>query len=183
MGSPAVVVKPRKFQVGNVMAREHAAVTLGKSNAIIRRLPHAYRATLVTTASSSCNNAAALQQYQDALAQGRFRIQQCRDCGMFCFPPAQACPHCSADELRWVDPTGKGSVYSIALPLGQAMAAAGAPPLVLIELEEGPRLSGRVMDVEAHELVPGLPVSAHVGMLGGHPAVLFYNKEQGSREW
>lgn len=100
---------------------------------------------------------------------------------MFSFPPAQHCPHCDADELRWVEPTGKGSVYSVAL--GLEPATAGEPPLVLIELEEGPRLHGRVMDVEAHELVPGLPVSAHVGLLAGQPAVLFYNKEQGSREW
>ena len=165
------------------MAREHAAVTLGKSNAIILQHQSDPRATFVTISTASGNDAAALQQYLDALAQGHFRIQQCRDCGMFSFPPAQCCPHCDADELRWVDPTGRGSVHSLALPLGQDPAAAGAPPLVLIELEEGPRMPGRVMDVEAHELVPGLLVSAHVGMLGGQPAVLFYNKEQGSREW
>lgn len=135
------------------------------------------------TRSAPPSDNAALQQYLEALAQGRFRIQQCRDCGMFSFPPVQRCPHCEADELRWVEPTGKGSVYSVALPLGLEAATAGEPPLVLIELEEGPRLSGRVMDVEARELVPGLPVSAHVGLLAGQPAVLFYNKEQGSREW
>lgn len=44
-------------------------------------------------------------------------------------------------------------------------------------------MPGRVMDVESHELVPGLSVSAHVGMLAGQHAVLFYNKEQGSPEW
>jgi hypothetical protein len=137
----------------------------------------------LSTDSPSGDSAAVLQQYQDALAQGRFRIQQCRDCGMFCFPPAPRCAHCEADELRWVEPTGRGCVHSVALPLGLEPAAPGEPPLVLVELEEGPRLPGRVMDVEAHELVPGLPVSAHVGKLRGQPAVLFYNKEQGSREW
>ena len=165
------------------MAREHAAVTLGKSNAIIRRHQPACRATFVTTASPAFDDAAALQQYHAALAQGRFRIQQCRDCGMSCFPPAGACPHCSAHGLRWVDPTGKGHVHSVAVPLGLDPAVRDGPPLVMIELEEGPRLPGRVMDVEASELVQGLPVSAHVGLLGGALAVLFYNKEQGSREW
>lgn len=137
----------------------------------------------MTTPNPSSDNTSALQQYLDLLAQGRFRIQQCRDCGMFSFPPVQHCPHCDADELRWTEPTGKGTVYSVALPLGLEPAAADEPPLVLIQLEEGPRLPGRVMDVEPHELVPGLPVSAHVGLLAGQPAVLFYNKEQGSREW
>jgi uncharacterized protein len=165
------------------MAREHAAVTLRKSNAIILGHQPAPRAILVTISTASSDNAAALQQYRDALAQGHFRIQQCRDCGVFTFPPVQCCPHCEADELRWVDPTGKGSVHSLALPLGQDPAAAGTPPLVLIQLEEGPRMPGRVMDVESPELVPGLSVSAHVGMLAGQHAVLFYNKEQGSPEW
>lgn len=124
----------------------------------------------------------ALQEYEQALAQGRFRIQQCRDCGMFCLPPAALCPHCAGDDLRWVEPSGRAVVHSIAVTLG-APPAAGTPGLVLVELEEGPRMAGRVMDVEAAELVPGLPLSAHVGLLDGRPAVLFYSKEQGSSEW
>ena len=33
------------------------------------------------------------------------------------------------------------------------------------------------------EVTIGMEVSAHVGMIQDKPAVLFYNKEQGNREW
>lgn len=117
------------------------------------------------------------------LAQGRFRIQQCRDCGHFGFPPAARCRHCGAGALRWVEPSGRGVVHSTGLALSAGSSAAVVPALGVIELEEGPRLPGRVMDVAGSELVPGLAVSAHVGLLDGRPAVLFYSKEQGSTEW
>jgi hypothetical protein len=29
----------------------------------------------------------------------------------------------------------------------------------------------------------GMKVSAHIGLLDGQHAVVFYNKEQGSKEW
>jgi uncharacterized OB-fold protein len=137
----------------------------------------------VTADASVSPDAQALQEYRNLLAQGRFRIQQCRDCGMFCFPPAALCPHCAADELRWMEPSGKAVVHSVALSLGQQRTASTVPALVLVELDEGPRMPGRVMDVEAGAVVPGLPLSAHVGLLEGNAAVLFYNKEQGSAEW
>lgn len=102
---------------------------------------------------------------------------------MFSFPPAHCCRHCNAAALRWVEPSGRGSVYSVALPLGLEAAQRDAPRLALIELEEGPRIAGRVMDVEPAELLPGLPVSAHIALIGGAMTLVFYNKEQGSREW
>lgn len=80
--------------------------------------------------------------------------------------------------------SGRAVVHSTAVALQTGAApVSGLPALVVLELEEGPHMAGRVMDVEPADLKPGLPVSAHVGLLAGQPAVLFYNKEQGSREW
>jgi len=53
----------------------------------------------------------------------------------------------------------------------------------LIDLEEGPRMMSRVMDVEPTEVTIGMQVSAHVGLVEEKPAVVFYNKEQGDKEW
>lgn len=122
------------------------------------------------------------QLYAQALQQGRFMIQQCRDCGMHVFPPRASCEHCGAADLRWVEPTGRATVLSVTL-VQRPSEAGGSFGAALIELEEGPRLLSRVMDVAPEKVTSGMAVSAHVGLLDGELGVVFYNKEQGSREW
>lgn len=117
-----------------------------------------------------------------ALAEGRFVIQQCKDCGKHVFSPRLLCPHCGADDLKWVEPTGHGVVCSIP-EAGQTADDPAQCPQVLIELDEGPRLLGRVMDVEPAKLTIGMKVSAHIALVDGLRTLVFYNKEQGSREW
>ena len=55
--------------------------------------------------------------------------------------------------------------------------------VALVELEEGPRMMSRVVDVDPAKVTIGMAVSAHIGLIDGQHAVVFYNKEQGSREW
>jgi uncharacterized OB-fold protein len=169
-----------------IEAREDAAVTVGKSNAIILRHCCLQQCPAVNPANQTVSIDEAQRIFDEALARGEFRIQQCRDCGMFALPPAGLCPHCASTALRWTEPSGRGIVHSIALPVGLGAnrdESAVQPPLVLVELEEGPRLAGRVIDVDARELRPGLPVSVHIGLIEGRRTLVFYNKEQGSREW
>jgi len=123
-----------------------------------------------------------MQVYEDFLRRGKFVIQQCRDCGMHAFPPRANCAECGATDFKWVEPTGRATVQSVTL-VQRSPEAGGDYGLALIELEEGPRLQSRVMDIEPGKVTSGMPVSAHVGLLDGELAVLFYNKEQGSREW
>ena len=121
-------------------------------------------------------------QFQQFLESGVFRIQQCKECGRFGFPPADACLHCGAAALKWVEPSGRGVVYSRPVSLRNSGEYA-APDMAVVELEEGPRLLGLVMDVDEGELEIGMPVSAHIGLVNGRHSVVFYNKEQGSQEW
>ncbi len=101
---------------------------------------------------------------------------------MHVFSPRLLCPHCGADELKWVEPTGRAVVCS-APETEQSTDNASECPPVMIELDEGPRLLGRVMDVEPAKLKVGMKVSAHIALVDGVPALVFYNKEQGSKEW
>lgn len=123
-----------------------------------------------------------VQTYQDFLDQGQFLIQQCKDCGKFVFYPRLLCKHCGSAALKWVEPTGRGTVYSTSV-VRQKPEKGGDYNVSLIELEEGPRILSRVMDVDAEQVKIGMHVSAHVAELDGVRAVVFYNKEQGSREW
>lgn len=140
----------------------------------------------MTKTSTESGNAELLLVYQAALAQGKFLIQQCRECGKYVFYPRALCSHCGSAELKWIEPTGRGLVHSAAgLPqqAGTDAAKSGDHSIAMIELEEGPRLLGRVMDVEPGKLTPGMPVSAHIGLVDGRHEVVFYNKEQGNKEW
>lgn len=123
-----------------------------------------------------------VQLYQDALTQGRFIIQQCKDCGQHVFYPRVLCNHCGSIELKWVEPSGRAVVYSTSV-VRQKIEKGGDYNVSLIELEEGPRMISCVMDVEPEKVKIGMAVSAHVGLLNGQHAVVFYNKEQGSKEW
>lgn len=123
-----------------------------------------------------------VQVYQDYLAKGKFLIQQCKECGKHIFYPRVLCNHCGSADLKWVEPTGRGVVYSTSV-VRQKPEKGGDYNVALIELEEGPRMMSRVVDVDPHKVKIGMQVSAHVGTIDGQPAVVFYNKEQGAREW
>jgi uncharacterized OB-fold protein len=140
---------------------------------------HTQQASKAVTQSKPTES---MQAYQQALQQGRFLIQQCRDCGMHVHPPREQCSHCDAPELKWIEPTGRATVQAVRL-VQRALDAGGDYALADIMLEEGPLLQSRVMDVAPEKVAVGMPVSAHVGLLEGELGVVFYNKEQGSREW
>jgi len=123
-----------------------------------------------------------MQHYQNTLRQGRFQIQQCKDCGKHVFYPRVLCNHCGSPALKWVEASGRATVYSTSV-VHQKPEKGGNYNVALIELEEGPRMLSRVMDMEPEKVKIGMAVSAHIALLDGQHAVVFYNKEQGSREW
>lgn len=123
-----------------------------------------------------------LQVYQDFLADGRFMLQQCKDCGGHVFYPRALCVHCGSAELKWVEASGRGTVYSTSVV--RVKPGTGEDyNVALIDLEEGPRMMSRVVDLAPEKVRIGMPVSAHVSLIDGKPAVIFSSKEQGNKEW
>jgi len=127
-------------------------------------------------------NPGPLQTFEDNLAKGEFKIQQCKECGQHVFYPRQLCNHCGSSSLKWVEISGRGTVYSTSV-VRRKPERGGDYNISLIDLEEGPRMMSRVMDVEPTEVTIGMQVSAHVGLVEEKPAVVFYNKEQEDKEW
>jgi uncharacterized OB-fold protein len=127
-------------------------------------------------------NPGPLQTFENHVANGDFRIQQCKDCGGHVFYPRYLCNHCGSSDMKWVEVSGRGVVYSTSV-VRRKPDRGGDYNISLIDLEEGPRIMSRVMDVEPDEVTIGMAVSAHVGLIDDKPAVVFYNKEQGDKEW
>jgi uncharacterized OB-fold protein len=92
------------------------------------------------------------------------------------------CNHCASPDLKWVEPTGRARVQ--ALPVAGPQRRNGdSHNVVLIELEEGPRILAPVMGLAPEKVKIGMHVSAHISMIDGEHTLVFYGMEQGSNEW
>ena len=76
-----------------------------------------------------------------ACRERRLLIQRCEACGHHQFYPRPFCLACESAELRWVDASGEGCIYSMTTV--RVPADPGMPPpyvVAIVELTEGPRL-------------------------------------------
>ncbi len=100
--------------------------------------------------------------YWDAVKQHKLVLQRCRVCKEFYHPPRPMCPVChSQDTLEWVPSSGKGIVYSFVNFTSDRMAypAFKLPySVVLVELEEGVRITANTHEIPAEEVYIGMPV-------------------------
>ncbi|MBM3131561.1 MAG: Zn-ribbon domain-containing OB-fold protein [Chloroflexi bacterium] len=97
--------------------------------------------------------------FWEAAKQRELKLQRCKGCGTFLNPPRPMCPKCHSMELEWVPSKGKGKVYSWVTYHESPHPAFKAPyAVVLVELEEGPRLVSNMTEVRPEEIYIGMPV-------------------------
>jgi len=76
-------------------------------------------------------------------ARGELRVQACGECGEPRFPPRPCCPHCQSFASEWRAVSGRGRVWSYAVPhppLLPAYAEQAPYNVVVVELEDVPRI-------------------------------------------
>ncbi len=99
------------------------------------------------------------------------RIQRCDACGALQFPPGPRCPRCGGFSMGWVVASGRGRLYSYAVPHHPAVNGFRYPLLVgLVELEEGTRMVADIVGCPRDALRIGMPVE--VEWLDSHPALV-----------
>lgn len=111
------------------------------------------------------------QDFAAFLTEGRFMLQRVRGTGQFVYYPRVAAPGTGDSDLEWVEASGEGVVYSTTVVRNK-------PPtpdynVALIDLAEGVRMMGRVVDIDPAAVTIGMKVKAKVGEIDGVPAVLF----------
>jgi len=111
------------------------------------------------------------KQYADYLAQGEFMLLRAKASGKFIFYPRVAEPLTGDTDLEWVKASGCGSVYSATIVRQRPPAA--DYNVVLVDLEEGPRMMSRVDGLPAAEVRIGMSVEARIIQEGGNPLVVF----------
>jgi len=93
------------------------------------------------------------QFFWDGTATGELRLQSCNACAALRFPPGPTCPDCGAFDRGHVVASGRGTVFSYVVHRHPPVPGKELPiVLVLVELEEGLRMLGELVDVLDDEI-------------------------------
>jgi uncharacterized OB-fold protein/acyl dehydratase len=92
-------------------------------------------------------------------AAGELRIQHCPTCDRLRHPPGPMCPSCGAEKQDWVVASGRGTVFSYVVH-HHPKVPGHTPPFVvaLVELDEGVRMLGELVDADPAAVAIGRPV-------------------------
>ena len=95
--------------------------------------------------------------FWDAVREGRLIVQRCSACEKTFFRPEVACPHCFSTKWRWVESSGRGTLYSLSI-VHRAPSPAFKAPFIFaaIDMEEGWTMFSNVIGLE--------PEAARIGM-------------------
>ena len=110
-------------------------------------------------------------EFQHHLGDGKFMIQRSASTGRLVFPPRVMAPGEGAQDLEWIEASGRGSVHSFTV-VGQKAPLSGYN-ICLVDLDEGPRLMTRLIDVDNDAIVIGMPVEVAVEAVGERPVLSF----------
>jgi hypothetical protein len=113
-------------------------------------------------------------------ARGELLIQRCCGCASLWHPPRPMCPKCHGVALKPDRMSGRGVVYSWAMPIHPFPHGFAAPPIVaLIDLEEGPRIVSNVQGVDPQAMRAGLDVEVFFEPTDGDLAVPVFRPRAG----
>ena len=93
--------------------------------------------------------------YWQSLRKHAATIQRCTKCGRFRFPPSASCYYCGTPGGSWEPISGKGTIYSwivIHHPIDPRLSGDVPFTVLLVELEEGPRVAGRLIGTSPQQL-------------------------------
>lgn len=111
------------------------------------------------------------QEFLAHLAEGKLMLQQSRTSGKPFFYPRVAEPGTGRTDLEWVEASGRGTVYATTVIRVR-------PPepdyvVVIVELDEGPRMLSRVDGIAPADVSIGMRVEANIIPFEDRHAVVF----------
>lgn len=98
------------------------------------------------------------QAYWDAAKENRLVIQQCNSCGKHQFYPREFCTSCLSEDIKWVESSGKGRVYTYTInrrPANAGMSEKVPYVVAAIDLDEGVRMIANIVDKPVEQVKIG----------------------------
>jgi uncharacterized OB-fold protein len=90
---------------------------------------------------------------------GELRIQRCTACSTLRHPPGPMCPSCGAEKMDYVLASGRGEIFSYVVHHHPKVPGKQLPIVIaLVELDEGVRMLGELVDCDPVDAEIGRPV-------------------------
>ena len=120
--------------------------------------------------------------FWEGCRKGKLLLQCCSSCATFRYPPQPVCATCRSVLFEWVESSGSGAVYSWTIahhPVHPAVVDRVPYNIVLVELDEGPRLVTNLVDVPGSGIHAGMRVKVDYSeVAGGFVLPVFRPTEQ-----
>ena len=122
------------------------------------------------------------QPFWDAARQRELWVQRCRSCSTHLFYPRCLCTTCGSSDVGWVQASGHGTVFTYTVarkPTHPAFADRVPYVIAVVELDEGPKLTTNLVEIDPDDVSIGLRVQATFEDVG---EVTLVNFRPGSQE-
>ena len=97
--------------------------------------------------------------FWEGLNEHRLLIRKCARCGYLHHPPGPMCPQCHSLEWSVLEASGRGEIHSYVIVHQPQLPGFDYPlPVALVDLEEGVRVVGNLIDVSIARVRIGMPV-------------------------
>lgn len=106
-----------------------------------------------------------LEFHHACVSTGVLHLQRCGDCDEFRHPPRWYCPKCHSKNYEFIPVSGEGTIYSMVINHYSVDRGWGDEvPYIsaVVELTEGPRVVGHLVDVDPGGAAIGDPVQVTV---------------------
>ena len=116
--------------------------------------------------------------FWDACNDGKLLLRDCGACGKVSYYPRATCPHCGGRQLGWRAASGRGVVYSFTQVgvsfYGPEWESQLPYTVVLVDLEEGPRMLSRLIGSDQAFAAIGDPVQLEFVAVDGQRLPYFH---------
>ena len=100
--------------------------------------------------------------FWEGCREGKLLLQYCEQCQKYQFYPRLYCMHCSSTKLQWVEASGRGRIYSYTIiHQNKSPEFIHDTPynVVIVQLDEGPRMMSNIVQCDSGQLRVDLPVT------------------------
>ena len=115
------------------------------------------------------------QPFWDGLREHKVKIQYSPSSGEWVFYPRSHAPLTLEDDLEWREISGEGTLYTYTIarrPTAPDFAGEEPQIIAVVELDEGPRLTSTLVNVEEDTIKVGMRVRPYFDDLPGTETTL-----------
>jgi len=121
--------------------------------------------------------------YWQSLREHKAKLQKCSKCGRLRFPPSASCYYCGMLGGEWTTISGKGTIYTwivVHHPVDPRLVKEVPFVIALVELEEGPRVAGRLLGCDHKEIDVDMHVKAQYDDIDNELTLLNFKSTTGT---